>query len=60
MSSLFVEAVNRRGGHAELLNLRDAGAYGNTHFPMSALNNVQIADLLSKYLHDQGLDKRTK
>jgi hypothetical protein len=45
MSALFVEAVNRRGGHAELLNLRDAGAYGNTHFPMSDLNNVQIADL---------------
>jgi hypothetical protein len=29
---------------------------GNTHFPMSDLNNVQNADLLSKLLADKGLD----
>ena len=30
--------------------------HGNTHFPMSDLNNVQIADLLSKVLADKKLD----
>jgi hypothetical protein len=28
----------------------------NTHFPMSDLNNVQIADLLSRYLAEKKLD----
>ena len=28
----------------------------HTHFPFADLNNVQIADLLSKFLKDKGLD----
>ena len=28
------------------------------HFPFSDLNNVQIADLLSDYLREKGLDTR--
>ena len=31
---------------------------GNTHFVMSDLNNVQIARLLSDWLHEKGLDDR--
>ena len=54
----FVEALNRRGGEATLLHLPDVGVYGNTHFPFSDLNNLQIADLLSQYLHEKGLDRR--
>jgi pimeloyl-ACP methyl ester carboxylesterase len=54
----FVDAVNRHGGDASLLHLPDIGIYGNTHFAFTDLNNIQIADLLSKYLHDKGLDKR--
>ncbi len=29
---------------------------GNRHFPMSDLNNLQIADLLSQFLAQKGLD----
>jgi hypothetical protein len=28
---------------------------GNTHFPFSDLNNVQIADLVSKFLKNKNL-----
>jgi hypothetical protein len=58
MARLFVDAVNRHGGHAEIIHLPDLGITGNTHFAMSDLNNLQIADLLSAYLKDKGLDKR--
>ena len=54
----FVEAVNARGGNAELLHLPAAGLTGNTHFPFSDLNNVAVADLLSEYLARHGLDGR--
>ncbi len=54
----FVDAVNRRGGDAQILYLPTVGLHGNTHFPFSDLNNVQVANLLSQYLHERGLDKR--
>jgi hypothetical protein len=36
--------------------MHDIGISGNTHFPFSDLNNVQIADLMSKFLAEKGLD----
>jgi hypothetical protein len=48
--------VNRHGGDVTLVDLPALGIRGNTHFPMSDLNNVQIADLLSKFLTDKRLD----
>ena len=53
----FVAAVNRHGGNAELLMLPEIGVRGNTHFPFSDLNNLKIADLLSKYLQRKKLDR---
>jgi hypothetical protein len=50
------DAVNRRGGDVTLVHLPEKGVRGNTHFPMSDLNNVQIADLLSQYLAEKNLD----
>jgi hypothetical protein len=38
--------------------LTDAGLKGNTHIPFADLNNVAVADLLSKFLAENGLDKR--
>jgi hypothetical protein len=52
----FVELVNRYGGKAEVLLLPDSGLKGNTHIPFADLNNVAVADLLSKFLADNGLD----
>ena len=34
----------------------EIGLHGNTHFPMSDLNNVEVADHLSKWLHEKKLD----
>jgi hypothetical protein len=51
-------AINRHGGHAEVVKLPDIGIRGNTHFIMSDLNNVQVADLLSEFLKKHGLDRR--
>ncbi len=57
-SRRFVEIVNKYGGEAEVLVLPDAGLKGNTHLPFADLNNVAVADLLSKFLAKHGLDRR--
>jgi hypothetical protein len=56
----FAAAVNRHGGDATVLRLPEAGVFGNTHFAFSDLNNLQVADLLSHYLHEKRLDKRNE
>lgn len=56
MAGLWVEAINRHGGDAELVSLPTIGITGNTHFAFSDLNNVQIADQMSAILAKQGLD----
>jgi len=57
-AKLFVEAINRHGGNARNVMLPEMGIRGNTHFPMLDLNNARIADLLSQFLKEQGLDRR--
>lgn len=52
------DAVNRRGGDVTLVDLPSIGIRGNTHFPMSDLNNVDIANHLSQFLRQKGLDAR--
>ncbi len=56
MARLWVEAINKHGGDAQLVHLPETGIWGNTHFLMSDLNNVQIADLVSKFLAEKNLD----
>ena len=56
MARLWRDVVNRYGGDVTLVHLSEIGIHGNTHFPFSDLNNVKIADLLSQFLHDKGLD----
>lgn len=56
VARLWRDSVNRRGGDVTLVHLPEKGIRGNTHFPMSDLNNVQIADLLSQYLAQRKLD----
>lgn len=56
MARLWVEAINKHGGDAKLVHLPDVGIRGNTHFLMSDLNNVQIADEVTKFLADKKLD----
>jgi Alpha/beta hydrolase family len=54
---LFVDAVNRHGGDAQLLHLPEIGIFGNTHFSFSDLNNREVADQLSRFLSEKGLDR---
>ena len=56
MARLWRDSVNRRGGDITVVHLPELGIRGNTHFPFSDLNNVEIADLLSKFLAQKGLD----
>jgi hypothetical protein len=56
MARLWRDTVNKHGGDVTLVHLPEIGIKGNTHFPMSDLNNVQIADLVSKFLAEKKLD----
>jgi Alpha/beta hydrolase family len=56
MARLWRDAVNRRGGDVTLVHLPEMGIRGNTHFPFSDLNNLQIADLMLQFLKEKGLD----
>jgi len=56
MARLWRDAVNRHGGDVTVVHLPEIRIKGNTHFPFSDLNNLQIADLLSKFLKEKGLD----
>ncbi|KAA2762796.1 alpha/beta hydrolase, partial [Alistipes onderdonkii] len=38
------------------IHLPEIGLHGNTHFPFSDLNNVEVADHLSKWLYEKNLD----
>ena len=53
---LGVDTVNRHGSDATLVHLPERGVTGNTHFLMSDLNNVEIADLIAEWLAGKTLD----
>lgn len=56
----FVDAVNRHGGDATLIYLPDMGVYGNTHAAFADTNNLEIADIMEKWLKEKGLDGHKK
>jgi pimeloyl-ACP methyl ester carboxylesterase len=55
MARLWRDAVNRHGGNVTVVHLPEQGIRGNTHFAFSDLNNVQIADLVQKFLEEHKL-----
>lgn len=57
MARIWAATINKHGGDATVIHLPEIGVNGNTHFPFSDLNNLEIADLLSKWLTEKGLDK---
>lgn len=57
MARKWRDIVNKHGGDVTVIHLPEIGIKGNTHFPFSDLNNIEIADLLSKWLQEKGLDK---
>jgi pimeloyl-ACP methyl ester carboxylesterase len=57
MARLWRDCVNKHGGDVTVIHLPEIGVKGNTHFPFSDLNNVEIADLMSDWLKEKRLDK---
>ena len=51
----FRDMVNKYGGDVTLVHLPEIGIKGNTHFPMSDINSLEIADHLSGFLKDKKL-----
>lgn len=49
--------INGYGGDATVVHLPEIGLHGNTHFPFSDLNNLEVAEHMAKWLHEKGLDK---
>ena len=55
MAREFVNAVNRHGGNASLVELPKIGIKGNSHFLMQELNNDIIAAHVAEWLARNGL-----
>jgi len=56
MARLWRDCVNKHGGDVTVVHLPEIGIRGNTHFPFSDLNNIEIANLMSEWLKEKGLD----
>ncbi|MEC5385304.1 alpha/beta fold hydrolase [Uliginosibacterium sp. H3] len=56
MARMWAASVNRHGGDASVVHLPEIGVRGNTHFPFSDLNNMAVADEMSRFLQRKGLD----
>ncbi|EDM37958.1 hypothetical protein PBAL39_16074 [Pedobacter sp. BAL39] len=57
MARIWAATINKYGGDAKVVHFPEMGIKGNTHFAFSDLNNIQIADVLSAWLKEKGLDK---
>lgn len=57
MARKWRDVVNKYGGDVTVVHLPEVGLKGNTHFPFSDLNNVEVADLMSKWLKEKKLDR---
>ncbi len=55
-AKLWRDVVNRHGGDVTVVHLPEIGIRGNTHFPFSDLNNLEVADALSRFLHAKKMD----
>ena len=56
MAKLWVETANKYGGDVSLVHLPEIGIKGNTHFPMSDLNNKKIANIMAEWLNAKGFN----
>jgi hypothetical protein len=53
------ELINDLGGNAEVVMLvQDKGLTGSTHIPFADMDNIEVADLLSEFLAENGLDSK--
>jgi hypothetical protein len=47
-----VDQVNAAGGDATMMHLPKYGQFGNSHMLMQDKNNLQVADLILKWIDD--------
>ena len=52
----WAKMLNDLGGDVTVVHLPEAGLHGNTHFPMSDLNNAEVAELMYDWLREKRLD----
>ena len=55
---LMVKLLNENGGDAKVIYLPELGIKGNDHAMFSDVNNLDIADVISKELDEMGLAKK--
>jgi hypothetical protein len=58
LGRLMAQAINDHGGDATIHHFPEMGINGSTHFSFADLNNIEIADILSQWLKEKGLDVR--
>lgn len=51
----WAKVINAHGGDATIVHLPEIGIKGNTHFPMSDLNNKEVAAVLQQWLAAKNL-----
>ena len=56
MARKWTKVVNDAGGDVTLVVLPEIGIKGNTHFPMSDLNNQEITKLMYDWLEQKKLN----
>jgi len=56
MARKWRDVVNQYGGDVTVVHLPEMGIKGNTHFPFSDLNNVEVANLMSEWLQEKKID----
>ncbi len=56
MARSWRDTVNKHGGDVTVVHLPEIGIRGNTHFAFSDLNNMEIADQVSKFFAQKKLD----
>lgn len=57
MARKWRDVVNRHGGDVTVVHLPEIGIKGNTHFPFSDLNNLEVAEVMAGWLKEKGLNK---
>lgn len=48
----LVQEINDAGGNATMIHLPELGIVGNSHMMMQARNNLEIADLIEKWIQE--------
>jgi pimeloyl-ACP methyl ester carboxylesterase len=53
----FVDALNKAGGHVELLVLPEIGIKGNSHMLMQDNNSIELADIVATWIETRAAGK---